>query len=183
MSEEKKAKKTVTASFRIDKESLETLQEEAEQNRVSLNTLVNQILTFYAKADHFEKTRLMKMSDILFSRILNAMPEEELVRISTERADEYARVLIKTKFGEFNLTNILRYIYDLCQYWGWGAYSERHLERGRRLVVIEHRLGRKGSIWLSNVMKTLLETRDIKSEIASTEFAVTIEILNWDLGR
>lgn len=178
---EKKPKKTVTASFRIDEESLVTLQEEAERNRVSLNTLVNQILTFYVKADHFEQARLVKMSDIVFARVLNATPEDELMRISSERADEYAKVLIKVKYGEFNLTNILRYMYDLCQYWGWGTYSERHLERGRRLVTIEHRLGKKGSIWLSNIMKTLIETMGFRAEITSTEVAATIEIQNVGL--
>ncbi len=123
----KKAKKTVTASFRIDEDPFLALQEEAHRNKISLNTLVNQVLTFYVKTDHNQPTRPVRVTDITLRRFLEAIPNDELARISKERAEEYAKILIKTRYGGFNLTNILRYECDLCQYWGWGTYSERQL--------------------------------------------------------
>jgi len=175
---EKKAKRTVTASFRIDEESLSALQEEASRNGVSLNTLVNQSLTAHAKTNRFGPTRPMRVSQTLFRRFFDAIPDDELIPIATERAGEYAKIVIKTRYGGLNLRNILRFEYDLCQYFGWGVYSERPLERGRLLVTIEHTLGKKYSMYTSHLVKTMLEMVGLRPEIAETDGAVIIEIPN-----
>ena len=174
----KKARRTVTASFRVDEESFLALQEEAERNKVSLNTLVNQALTSHVKTGRFGPTRPMRISDILLRRFLDAIPDDELIRIATERAEEYAKTIIRNRYGGLDLSNILRFEYDLCQYFGWGVYNERPLERGRLLVTIEHTLGKKCSVYTGNVMKTLLEMAGLKPEITETDVAVTIEIPN-----
>jgi hypothetical protein len=174
----KKAKRTVTASFRLDEESFLALQEEAERNKVSLNTLVNQALTFHVKTSRFGPTRPLRISDVLLRRFLDEIPDDDLMRISKERAEEYAKILIRTRYGGLNERNILRFAYDLCQYFGWGVYSERQLERGKLLVTIEHTLGKKYSTFTSNVMKTLLAMAGLKPEVAETDVAVTIEIPN-----
>ena len=40
-----------SVTFRIDSRKLETLRADAEENQVSLNTLVNQVLTNYIEWD------------------------------------------------------------------------------------------------------------------------------------
>ncbi len=62
---------------------------------------------------------------------------------------------------------------------GDGAHiAKDSYKRGRRLVTIEHSLGKKGSILVSNIMRTLLEMAGLKPEITETDVAITMEIPN-----
>jgi hypothetical protein len=51
--------RTTTRSFRVDSAALSALQDDSKRFRVSVNTLVNQVLQLYARRD--PKTRYLNM--------------------------------------------------------------------------------------------------------------------------
>ena len=51
--------RTVTRSFRVDSAALSAFQNDSKQFRVSVNTLVNQVLQLYARRD--PETRYLSM--------------------------------------------------------------------------------------------------------------------------
>ena len=61
--------KTVPKSFRIDQSALIAIEDEASSQRVSANTLVNQILAQFAEFDRFaHKINTVKVSSAVFWR-------------------------------------------------------------------------------------------------------------------
>ncbi|MEO9295417.1 MAG: hypothetical protein ABI347_07440 [Nitrososphaera sp.] len=80
-----------SVTFRIDSRKLETLRGDAEENQISLNTLVNQVLTSYiewdmvaAKAGYavFQKDALKELFNATNEETLkkNSSPERKLVQ-------------------------------------------------------------------------------------------------------
>lgn len=60
--------KTRSITFRLDSNTVDNLQREADQKEISLNVLVNQVLRRYVKWDTFEpKIGMMPVPKIILS--------------------------------------------------------------------------------------------------------------------
>ncbi len=69
-------KNTSTITFRISRDYVQTLREEAESRKVSLNTLANQIFGDYVELQRYmDKFGTIVMSKDAFRLILEALDE------------------------------------------------------------------------------------------------------------
>ena len=77
------AKKTSTITFRIDQEFEKGLRKEAEEKRVSLNTLANQILGDHVDLGQFmKKFGIIEMSKGSFKELLNVLDEKNIINFA-----------------------------------------------------------------------------------------------------
>ncbi|NOJ30150.1 MAG: hypothetical protein DA328_08295 [Nitrososphaeraceae archaeon] len=73
------SKKTRTFTFRIDSETLKSLQSESDAQNITLNTLINKILKRYVEWDTYEpKLDMIPMARQVISGLFNLMTEEEI---------------------------------------------------------------------------------------------------------
>lgn len=169
--------KTVTRSFRISESAFLALEEEAKKRNISLNTLVNQLFLSYANFDrYFQRFGMMKMSKFQFRKILKALPDNEIVELAREVAQNSSKIIILARYGTLSLTTILDYLDTLADYAYFVERSEVHSPGGKRVITLIHSYGEKGSIFVQAYTKDLFELINMEPKLSSTENSVTIEV-------
>ena len=93
--------KTVTRSFRISEEAIAKLEEDANEQGVSLNTLVNQLFISYASFDHYvRKLHMIKLTAPTARFMVEASPEETAVQAGRYAAQDIHKIFMLAKYGK-----------------------------------------------------------------------------------
>ncbi|HET9806676.1 MAG TPA: hypothetical protein VFP49_07195, partial [Nitrososphaeraceae archaeon] len=73
-------RKTSTFTLRIDEDIIKSLQNESELHDITLNTLINKILTRYIEWDLYApKVGMIPMAKPVVASLFNMMNEEEIL--------------------------------------------------------------------------------------------------------
>lgn len=169
-------RKTVTRSFRVDGAALRTIEEDAAQANVSVNTFVNQLFLSYAKFERYgRKFHNMKIITLEAEHFLSLLSDEEAAEAGRYNAQNIAKPIILAKYGSVDLGTILAYLGDLAEYGNQFSYSISETG-GKRTVTLVHTVGRKGSIFYSNIVAALFESVKLRPLITTTDSAVTVSI-------
>jgi hypothetical protein len=169
---------TVTRSFRFENELSKILDEEAERMGISINALVGIILRRYCEFTRY----LSKIDMIVINRefltfLLDTYDDGSVYTMGTKLGQLIPSDTIMFWKKELNERSVLEYIEKIiCRYGHLGTYDEI-LQSDGRIVVIRHRLGRKGSIFFQayfhSAFKTILNV-DAKFEITDSSLKFDI---------
>jgi len=169
--------KTVTRSFRINESAFLALEEEARKHNISLNTLVNQLFLTYANFDrYFQKFGMVKVSKVSYRKTLKAVPDNEIVELAGEVAQNSGRVVLLTRYGTLSLSGVLEYLKSLADYGYWFEYNEVLSSERKRVITLTHNLGGKFSLFMISYSKSLFEQIAMNPKLTSTEDSITITI-------
>ncbi len=164
--------KSESITFRIDKNILEDLRDEAEQKMASINTLANQVLKTHviwhkpaikAGAFYAPKTLLTDIFEIL--------TEEQMERITENWVKKYSKDMMIMINKEHNLTSFLdgfRVWLDLCNFqhtWNKKGDVEYY--------AIKFDMGKKFNLHMGKYLQFLFKELQVKdAEFEVTEYAV-----------
>jgi hypothetical protein len=170
---------TSTRSFRFDVEYSKILDEEAERMGISVNALVGIILRGYTDFTRYlSKIDMIVLNREFLTSLLESSNEESLYNLGMKLGE---RVPIDTiMFWKKDLTekSVLEYIEKIiCRYGHLGTYDEIS-QSNSRIIVIRHRLGRKGSKFFEGYLRSALKntiSKDANFEV--TESSMKFEIL------
>ena len=168
-------KKTSTISFRIDSEYDKILRNEAEEKKVSLNTLANQIFGEHLEWQRYtERFGTIEISKNAFRLILESLSEAKVVDLAINIAQKNPIEFMLFKWKDHSSTNAINFI---KMYLGhcWHVQFDYVKEQGTNKFSICHELGRKGSLFLKAFLETIIQTtlrRD--SEITFTDNNITL---------
>lgn len=168
--------RTITGTFRIPERVYEALRKEAEEKRVSLNCVVNQLLYEHV----FEDTPVMNpmfvaLPKSLYSEILSRISEEDAREIGQLCARGAAKSLMLAKHGVITTETIAERLRTFAERGGYGEYSEVS-EKGKRIITIMHEFGSKESVSIAAFADALFQMIGLHPAISTTEEAVVIEI-------
>jgi hypothetical protein len=167
--------KTVTRSFRINESAFLALEEEARKHNISLNTLVNQLFLSYANFDrYFQKFGMVKVSKVSYRKTLKAVPDNEIVELAREVAQNSGRVILLARTGTLSLKGVLEYLRNLADYAYFFEYTEALSPEGKSVITLTHSLGKKFSLFMIAYSKSLFEQIALTPELSSTEDSITI---------
>src|SRR5919206_888705 len=166
-----------TASFRIDSNLLDDLQQHADLKQVSLNTLANQIfreyIEWYASAP---KLGYITVRKSLILQLLNDMTEEKIL--------EYAKIAAKDSkdinlllTGQYTLSSALKVIEHKIRISGFRY--RREIKGDKQTYVIQHDLGKKWSLYLGALFKAEFEEvghKDSEFEILENTLVFRVKI-------
>ena len=149
------------ASFRIDLNLMDRLQQEADLKQISLNTLANQIfkeyVEWYASAP---KASYVPVRRSLIVRMLNDLSEEEILDYAKTTAKDSRNInLLLT--GKYTLESVLRVIEHKVRISGY--QYRRELNDDGKNYVIQHDLGLKWSLYLGALFKAEFEEVGLKN--------------------
>lgn len=172
-----KRKKTSTVSFRIDAEYDKILRIEAEEKKVSLNTLVNQIFGEYVDWNRYVKQfGTIVLSRDAFKLILNNLEEDKIINLAIDIATKAPEEFILFKWKEITFENVIGFIKMFFDHCGYGNYNY-HFDEDNQThgFSIRHELGHKGSVFLKAYIESVIK-HTLKSECKSiiTENSVTV---------
>ena len=164
--------RTIAKSFRVNEKSLAALQEEANRQSVSVNTLVNQLLLDYSEFGRFlQRINALRLSRKTFQEILNAISEDNMLKAGTVAGKSAPSTIIASKWGKITLNTVIEFIHDLSAYANLFEYSEKN-ENEKWTVTLMHELGPKWSAFITNYIGEAFLAAGVQPKTRTSDRAV-----------
>ncbi len=167
-----------TRSFRVEQYVSNILDEEAERMGISVNALVNIILKHYSDFTRFlSKIDLVILNREILTKFLEIMEDQEIFKIGLELGETIPKDTILFWKKELAQQNVFEYLEKIiCRYGLLGTYDEIN-QGGWKIIVIRHRLGKKGSIFFHGYIKSIFNIVGLDNTIELTESSVKAKIV------
>ena len=174
-----KTKKTSTITFRIDEEYEKGLRKEAEEKRISMNTLANQIFGDHVEFDQFmKKFGMVEMSKGSFKDLLNSLDEKNIINFAKSIGSKEPKDFILFKWKELTSDSVSEFIKMYFERCGYGM-CDMQIGDGASNVSVHHDFGKKGSIFLKAFLEAIVQSSLEKdSDVAITDNSVTLKFSN-----
>lgn len=162
-------------TLRVEKDILDALRHEADEKQISTNTLASQIfkqhLNWHANAARAGFITIRKSTLI---KLLNKASEEEIKEIGERVTETESQDFVLILRHQYDLESAINVIETWLKISGHSHKYKRTL--GKHSYVIQHDLGKKWSIYLSEVYRLiLLEFGQVVNRVNLTASTVHIE--------
>lgn len=180
--------RTRSITFRLDPNTVDNLQREADQKEISLNVLVNQVLRRYVKWDTFEpKIGMMPVPKIILSTCFNkailAANESGMNRDEIEsHRDEMIKSAAEISFSlikdsallmkrTYNLWTVLEILQEYMK-------SDHRIEAGNNHVfIIQHELGENWSLFTRVLLNLIFENlASVRPDVNTTPNTIIAKV-------
>jgi len=173
-----KKRKTVGRSFRIDEEWLNVLNEEAEKQGVSVNSILNRLLEKYSFLRYMLRYGAITLTRKGFASLLECCPEDKLRENGRNTGSKITKDLLLTMGApptyDFTVFWIKKLLSDFA---GWFE-CDHHIKRDKEILHLRHDLGIKWSIYLeaaaSETFNSILGKK-VTTEISDSSVTLTID--------
>jgi hypothetical protein len=172
-------KKTSTITFRIDEKYEKGLRKEAEEKRISLNTLANQIFGDHVELDQYmKKFGMVEMSKGSFRELLNSLDEKNIINFAKSVGAKEPKDFILFKWKELTTQSISNFIKMYFEHCGYGM-CDMQVEDNVSTVSVHHEFGKKGSIFLKGFLEAIIQsTLEKEGNVVTTDNSVTLKFSN-----
>jgi hypothetical protein len=170
---------SITRSFRFENDVLKVLDEEAERMGISVNALVGIVLRRYCEFTRYlSKIDMVVINREMVTCLLEQLEEDDLYDIGLKLGEKVMADTIIFWKKETTERAVIEYIEKaICRYGHLGTYDEKQLPGGALVIVVRHRLGKKGSRFLEGYMEAgLKSTLGIKASFEATDSSVKCEL-------
>jgi hypothetical protein len=165
---------SVPGHFRVWKDVYDSLEQEANTHKTSLNTLVNQVLSTHTRDDVlWEEMEYVKLTKIAFRAFLSRIPDDELDELGAELANNTPGTMMLARKGVVNLDAILDYLRFRSRA-GWFSLNESK-RNGRNTICFMHEFGPKESVLLHSYLMSLFGLIGIHPKLITSDSSVVIE--------
>lgn len=172
----RESKKTTIRTFRVDAAALEIIEKDAKNKKISVNTLVNQLLLAYANHDRYlEQFPMVKIPSNVLGSLFDGLSDEFAKDAGKRLAENLVRAHILSIQGDLNLGTFLAQFRIVSDYGKIFTLEETEVDR-KRTVTLYHRFGRKGSLYLAEFLISLFGLIDMQPKITTTELSVAASI-------
>ena len=171
-----KSKKTSTITFRIDEEYEKGLRKEAEEKRISMNILANQIFGDHVEFDQFmKKFGMVEMSKGSFKDLLDSLDEKNIINFAKSIGSKEPKDFILFKWKELTSDSVSEFIKMYFERCGYGM-CDMEMDDSSSNVSVHHDFGRKGSIFLKAFLEAIIQsTLERESNVTITDNSVTLK--------
>lgn len=161
-------------TFRIDSRKLEVLRGNAQENQVSLNTLVNQILTSYIEWDMIAvKAGYATLQKDILREVFNAVDEETLKKIAVKTADS-SKDLLLLMMGQVTLDACFTMLRNRAKKSGF-TFRE-YEEGGTRKFILQHEMGRHWSVFFKAHNERMINNAGHRAHVDYTDNMIVITV-------
>ena len=169
---------TKIGSFRIPSDVYAAMRRKAREERISLNTLANQVLADYVVGTPpTMSSRFVVISKLALNELLSGASEDELKQIGRLDAERVDKPIILARHGEITIDGLANVLSVYAQRTGYGEYTDVRTENSRILTIM-HQFGSKGSVMIAAKVDALFQMAGIRMQITATEDAVVVKIPN-----
>lgn len=178
LSEEEKGKRkaTTTITFRINSDVMHKINAKAEQEEISLNTLVNQVLKRYSEWDMYEsKVGMIPVNRRVIKMLFEGLSKEEVVKMSREVAknEVYNIALFMIGKSKLDLDSFISWF--LSRMKNCSEITENKVNYNKT-YILKHDLGENWSLYhatvldsiFTDILQTLIQTSITDSTIVFT---------------
>ena len=170
---------TESISFRLEEKVLDQLRELAGEKKISLNSLVSQVLDHYVQLGVYDRTfGFFSISQDVLRLLLAKQSDEEIDKIVAVAGAKIHKQIIMYLYGKVNKDTIIDYL-DI---FGNRFETFRHFRDGpRHTMTIYHGINRQFSLLYYDVTKSILslakiETLDTEKDVNEEGFTISFTI-------
>jgi len=168
--------KTVPKSFRIDESAIIAVEKEAIAQKVSPNTLVNQILSQFSEFERFaKKINTVEPSSFVFRGILEAADVDKMIQVAKTAGSSIPQAFVTAKKGKVDLDSLLDYLRTLALYAHLYEYSETLDSRGQ-VATLMHDFGLNWSIFLVHYITSMFEQIGVSPKLEMSDRSVILSL-------
>jgi hypothetical protein len=168
--QEGRTRKTRTVTFRVDSRIVDGLQREADNNGVSLNILVNQLLKRYYDWGKYEsKLNMMPVPKVILSSCMD-ISVDVIREIGTKGIEEYRNKIVRHAAeiafdamkdavllmkNQYNLWDVLEVLREYMR--ASGIKADHRIAGRKNVFVIQHEMGENWSLFTQELLKLIFE--------------------------
>ena len=176
-------KKTTSGSvtLRFDNEILNQLRDEANQKRISLNTLASQIFQSHVEYDTYAaKAGMASFPKSLLIRLMDGLDEQGVEDLSKYIAKNEVKDMTLLLRKEYNLSSFLDTIESWLRVSGFPYRYDQGSSIDNRIqtrFVIQHDMGKRWSIYFEKLFRYVFEDLKVREySFDNTDNSVTFKI-------
>jgi hypothetical protein len=166
-------------TFRVDDNNIDELRKLADEEGMSLNTLINRILESYLEWEFIApRVGFAPMQKSVLKDLFDHVPEEKLKEIATRAADSFEDELLMMH-GKVDLDAVLSITKNRVKRSGFTLreFSKNTENGGARLkLVLQHDVGHHWGVFSKTYIERLINNVGYPAKIESTDKSLTIEI-------
>jgi hypothetical protein len=147
---------TESISFRVNSDLLDKLRLEADDRRLSTNSLAIQIFSDYVGwHSGAQKAGFIAIASKLVSKLLEKSDDEEIAAMARSFAKNESKDVMLVLRNEYSMEAML----DVVETWARiCGYSYRLLPKdGKDIYVIQHNMGKKWSLMIKELIRQTYE--------------------------
>lgn len=169
--------KTETMTFRLPLSIIKGLRNDAEFEKVSVNTLAIRIFSNHMTWEKYErKVGLLPMTKVFLENVVAKMTEEEVVDLAEKNEKDYFKsilIFMKRERSKKEFVNILRSWLSVS----WMQHILELKDDGTCHFVIRHELGKNWSLYIKTLLSALYhDSFDDYMNIKTTRSTISIVI-------
>lgn len=149
--EKGKGRATTTVTFRINSDVMHKINAKAEQEEISLNTLVNQVLKRYSEWDMYEsKVGMIPVNRRVIKMLFEGLSKEEVVKMSREVAKNEVYNIALFMKGKSKL--------DVDSFISWFLSRMKNcseITENKETYILKHELGENWSLYHETVLDSI----------------------------
>ena len=172
--------KSENISFRLHKDHLDRLRDEAKEKRISLNTLASQIIDSYVNYNsNLSNADVIPVSKAILIALVEACSENQLKAIA-EQVQRKATIDLALQLrGKYDFEAIVDIFDSWLRATGFPHRHDKDAEKNNRHnFIIQHDMGRKYSFFAAECFKAYFEpltTKKVEYTITDNIVAITVE--------
>ncbi len=148
-------KKNESITFRIDSQVLDKLRTLSEQERISLNTLVNQILSHYIEwGINSVKAGWVPMPKEALIELIDHLDDKVIPDIACKLAKKAAKDNLLIMRNKYNLEEFIAFLKTRARVSGFTLSITR--ENDQLTCIMQHNMGMKWSLFFKSVYQCVL---------------------------
>lgn len=160
-SAKKKGKRTESITFRLDSDILNRLRREAERKDISVNTLISQIAKQHTNW-HSVATQagFIALRRPLIMKLIDKHTDEEirnLARYIANTSNKDFVLLLRSKYNIHSALDVIETWIKISGYPHTHNIDERGYSHAVHSFVIQHDMGKKWSLYLSELYQSLFK--------------------------
>jgi hypothetical protein len=170
-------RKTIGRSFRIDEEWIKVLNEEAEKQGISVNSLMNRLLQQYAYIRYMLRYGAITLTRKGFASLLECCPEDKVREKGRKAGSTITRDMLLTMGAAPDYNFVILLIKKiLSEFAGWFE-CDHHIKPDREILHFRHDLGIKWSIYVEGAASATFNSvlgKKVTTQISDSSVTITI---------
>ncbi|MDQ4012251.1 MAG: type II toxin-antitoxin system HicB family antitoxin [Thermoproteota archaeon] len=186
LSEQEKAQRraTTTITFRINSDVMRKINAKAEQEDISLNTLINRILKRYSEWDMYEgKAGMISVNRRVIKTLFEGLSKEEVVKMSREVAKNEVYNIALFMKGKSKL--------DVDSFISWFLSRMKNCteitenkENYSKIYILKHDLGENWSLYHKTVLDSIfMDYLQTPLQTSITDSTIVFTVDDKDKGK
>ena len=170
-------KRSEITSFRLDPQVLESLKSIAKKEKLSVNTLVNQIFSSHVGWDLYAaEAGWVVMLKSGLTEIIKQIDKETIVKIATKMSESGAKEIALFMRGKYGVDEWISIFHDRAKICGFKV-KEYHEDNKTRFVM-NHEMGENWSLFFMTYYESVFNDLGVQVNSDYTENTIVLELEN-----